>query len=121
MATIPSKRKLNSKFIKDKYNALKKVEDGKKKSQVAAKYGILKNTLSTWLKNKNKMFEATKKESNSKPQRLRKGTSANLDQAMFKWLQVVRSRGAAVSALVFKTKITEFAEKMNVKNFKAFD
>ena len=38
---------------------------------------------------------------------------------MFKWLLVVRSRDVAVSALVFKTKTTEFAEKMNVENFKA--
>ena len=84
MATIVSKRKLNTKSIKDKYNALKEVEDGKTKSQVVAKYGIPKNTLSTWLKNKGKIFEVTKKGSNSKHQRLRQGTFANLDQAMFK-------------------------------------
>ena len=54
-----------------------------KKSQVAAKYGIPKNTLSAWLKNENKIFEATKKGSNSKRQRLRQGTLANLDLAMF--------------------------------------
>ena len=65
------------------------MEDGKIKSQVAAKYGILKNTLSTSLKNKDKIFEATKKGSNSKRQRLRQGTFSNLDQAMFKWLLIV--------------------------------
>ena len=121
MATIASKRKLNKKSIKDKYSALTEVEDGNTKSQVAAKYCIPKNTLSTWLKNKDKIFEATKKGSNSKRQRLRQGTFANLDQAMFKWLLVVRSRDVAVSALVFKTKAIEFAEKMNVENFKASD
>ena len=74
------------------------MEDGKTKLQVAAKHSISKNTLSTWLKN-----------------------IANLDQAMFKWLLVVRKRDEAVSALVFKTKAFEFAEEMNVENFKAFD
>ena len=97
------------------------MEDGKTKSQVAAKYGIPKSTLSTWLKNKDKVYEATTKGSNSKRQRLRQGTFANLGQAMFKWLLVVRSRDVAVLALVFKTKATEFAEKMNVENFKASD
>ena len=121
MAPIASKRKLNTKSIKDKYNTLREVEYGKTKLQVAAKYGIPKNTSSTWLKNKDKIFEATKKGSNSKRQRLRQGTYANLDQAMFKWLLVVQSRDVAVSALVFKTKATEFAEKMNVENFKASD
>ena len=98
MATIASQRKLNTKSIKDRYRALKEMEDGKTKLQVAAKHSITKNTLSTWLKN-----------------------IANLDQAMFKWLLVVRKRDEAVSALVFKTKASEFAEEMNVENFKAFD
>ena len=42
MATIASKCKLNAKSIKDKYSALKEVEDGKTKSQVATKYGTPK-------------------------------------------------------------------------------
>ena len=84
MATIASKRKLNTKSIKDKYRALKEGEVGKTKSQVTAKYSILKNTLSTWLKNKDKIFEATKEGSNSKLQRLRQDTFANLNRAMFK-------------------------------------
>ena len=117
MVTIASKRKLNIKSIKDKYSALKEVEDRKTKSQVAAKYGIPKNTLSTWLKNKDKISEATNKGSNSKRQRLRQGTFANLAQARFKWLLVFRSRDIAV----FKTKAIKFAEKMNVENFKASD
>ena len=121
MSTIASKRKLNTKSIKDEYSTLKEVEDGKTKSQIAAKYGIPKSTLSTWLKNKDKIFEATKKGSNSKRQRLRQGTFANFDQAMFKWLLIFRSRDVALSGLVFKTKAIAFAEKMNVENFKASD
>ena len=121
MATIASKHKLHTKFIKDKYITLKEVEDTKTKSQVAIKYGIPENTLSTWLKNKDKIFEVTKKGRNSKRQCLRQGTSANLDQAMFKWLLVVRSRCVAILAIVFKTKAIEFAEKLNVENFKASD
>ena len=97
MATITNKLKLNTKSIKDKYSALKEVEDGKTKSQVAAKYSIPKNTLSTWLKIKDKLFKATKKGSNSKRQRFRQGTFENLDQAIFKWFLVVRRRDVAVS------------------------
>ena len=37
MAVITGKRKLNRKSIKDKYSALKEVEGGETKSQVAAK------------------------------------------------------------------------------------
>ena len=49
------------------------------------------------------------------------GTFANLDQAIFKWLLVVRSRDLAVSDLVFKTKASKFVENRNVENFKASD
>ena len=62
MSTIASKRKLNTKSIKDEYSTLKEVEDGKTKSQIAAKYGIPKSTLSTWLKNKDKFSKPRRKE-----------------------------------------------------------
>ena len=80
---------------------------------------LYQKTLYLLAKNKDKMFEATKKESNSKHQRLRQCIFANLDQAMFKWLLVVRSRDVAVSTLVSKTKAIDFAEKMKAENFKA--
>ena len=113
MATIASKRKLNTKSIKDKYQAYQ--------LQVAAKYGIPKNTLSTWIKNKDKIFEAAKKGMNTKRQRLRAGSYEKLDQAIFKWLLTVRSRDVAVSALILKTKALDFAEKMSIDNFHASD
>ena len=97
MATIASKRKLNTKSIKDKYQALKEIEEGKLKLQVASKYGIPKNMLSTWIKNKDKIFEAAKKGMNTKRQRLRADSYEKLDQAIFKWLLTVRSRDVAVS------------------------
>ena len=121
MATIASKRKLNTNSIKDKYSALKEMEDKKTRLQVAAKYDIPKNNLSTWLKNKDKIFEAMKKGSNSKYQRLSQGTFVILGQALFKWLLVIWSRDVALSAIVFKTKAIEFVEEMNVENFKASD
>ena len=96
MVTIASKRKLKTKSIKYKYQALKEVEEGKSKLQVATKYGIPKNTLSTWIKNKDKIFEAPKKGMNTKRQSLRAGSYEKLDQAIFKWLLTVRSRDVAV-------------------------
>ena len=102
MAAIASKRKLNAKSTKDKYQALKEVEESKSKLQVAAKYGIPKNTLSTWIKNKDKIFEAATKGMNTKRQRLRAGSYEKLDQAIFKWLLTVWSRDVAVSGLILK-------------------
>ena len=122
MATVATKRKLNTKSIKERYAALKEVEEGSSKSQVAMKYGIPKNTLSTWIKNKEKIFESMKTQGNkSKRRRLKQGTFANLDDLIFKWLLTVRSRNVVVSASILKTKAKELAEKINIKGFQASD
>ena len=47
-----SKRKVSCHSIESKYEALKKVESGIAKKDVAAQYNIPRNTLSTWLKTK---------------------------------------------------------------------
>ena len=85
MATVATKRKLNTKSIKERYAALKEVEEGLSKSQVAMKYGIPKNTLSTWIKNKEKFFESMKTQGNkSKRRRPKQGTFANLGYLILK-------------------------------------
>ena len=119
--TIATKQKLNLKTVKVKYNALKEVLDGIPNSKVALKYGIPKKTLSTWLRNKVKIFDAVENGKNPKHQRLRKGSFANLDQAIFKQLLIVRSIDVTVSALILKTKALEFVEKMNVDDFHVSD
>ena len=83
MATIPAKRNLNSKSIKDKYNALKEVGDGNLKSKVPLKYRTPKKTLSAWLKNKEINFDAVKKWKN--PKHTRVGGKAGFQQKCFLW------------------------------------
>ena len=101
---------------------LKEVEEGSSKSQVAVKYGIPKNTLSTWIKNKKNIFESMKTQGNkSKRRRLKHGTFANLDDLSFKWLLTARSKNVVVSASILKTKAKELAKKINIKVFQASD
>ena len=52
------KRKLNVKKLNEKCKALRDLESGLSNKKVAVKYGVLKNTVSTWVKNKakNKAF-----------------------------------------------------------------
>ena len=116
MTTVVTKRKLNTKSIKERYAALKEVEEGSSKSQVAMKYGIPKNTMSTWIKHKEKTFESIKTQGNrSERRRLKHGTFTNLDDLIFKLLLTVRSRNVVVSASNLKTKAKELAEKINIK------
>ena len=50
------KRKLQNKIVSQKYNALDDLENGLSNKEVAAKYGVAKNNLSTWAKKKQKVF-----------------------------------------------------------------
>ena len=47
---MPPKRKLVVKTLAEKCKALKDLEKGMSSKEVAEKYGVPKNTLSTWLK-----------------------------------------------------------------------
>ena len=58
---MPIKRRLNNKPIGVKCKALKDLEKGMTNKDVAAKYGVPKNTLSTWVKNKHKLTTSLKK------------------------------------------------------------
>ena len=49
------KRKLTNKSLAEKCKALKDLENGMSNKDVAAKYGVPRNTVSTWVKSKHKL------------------------------------------------------------------
>ena len=51
-------RKLNTKTLKEKCDILSHIEKGMTNKEAADKFGVPKNTISTWIKNKEKMFQA---------------------------------------------------------------
>ena len=59
---VAEKRKYNHKILREKCRALKDLEKRESNKDVAAKYNVPKNTLSTWVKNKEKLFDALKRE-----------------------------------------------------------
>ena len=52
--------KVTSKSVKEKVNALNDLKKGMSNKEVAKKYGVAKNTLSTWVNNKEKYSELMK-------------------------------------------------------------
>ena len=50
------KRKLNTKTLKEKCDILSHIEKGMTNKEAADKFGVPKNTISTWIKNKEKIF-----------------------------------------------------------------
>ena len=60
------KRQLSVKSLGEKFQALRELEKGLSNKDVAEKYGVPKNTISTWIKNKSKYFAALEQSSNKR-------------------------------------------------------
>jgi len=115
-------RKLDNKSIGIKCKALKDLEKGMKNKDVAAKYGVKKNTLSTWLKNKKKLTTSLEKKGMSSSQKsTRCGDYDQVDKAVFKWFVGMRSQQVPIDGTILKEKALEFAKKLKIEGFKASD
>ena len=66
---VAQKRKHVHKTLQEKCQALKDIEKGLPNKDVATKYGVPKNTISTWMKDKDKMFRKRTKCKTSKAPR----------------------------------------------------
>ena len=74
------------------------MEKGEGNRDVEIKYDLPKNTLLTWVKNKEKLFDALKKGTTVKRQKLKSGNDKLVDQATFNWFLNMRSRNVPFSA-----------------------
>ena len=55
------KRKLKTRTITEKYKILKEVEKGESSASISKKYGVSKQTLSGWLKEKTNIYSEVEK------------------------------------------------------------
>ena len=99
MSQLAQKRKLNSTPITKKYVILKEIDKGKSLTSVALKNGMSKQTVSNWVKQKKKIYEAVDS-SPKKRHRCKPSTYEHLDDACYKWLVNVRTQKSPVSASV---------------------
>ena len=75
--------------ITEKCKALQKIEEAKgTKKSIAEEYGVKKNTISTWIANKRKIFEAhASRQATSSRKKLKKSYNKDLDDAVFTWFK----------------------------------
>ena len=76
------KRKLNTKTLKEKCDILSHIEKGMTNKEAADKFGVSKNTISAWIKNKEKIFQALE-ESAPSTKKLRGCQYEKVDKALF--------------------------------------
>jgi len=118
----PVKRTLNNKSLVEKCKALKDLENGMTNKDVAVKYGVPKNTVSTWTKNKEKwLLSLEKKGMNSKRKNMRGGNFEKVDKAIYTWFISKRSQKIPIDGVIIKEKALEFAKALGETEFKASD
>lgn len=115
------KRKFTVKSVKEKCNAIKDIERGLSNKDVAIKYGVPKNTVSTWVKNKAKLLKAIEGGSNSKRQKIRSGDFNDVDTTVYKWFISKRSQNIPIDGVLLKEKAMQYAKELGHKEFMASD
>ena len=117
---IAVKRKLAVKTLAEKCHALRDLENGISNKNVAEKYGVPKNTVSTWLKNKEKRFTALEKSSN-KRKKVRESNYPDKDNVVFKWFLSQRGKSIPIDRTFIKEKAMKYAKELGAIDFKASD
>ena len=112
MATVSRKRAHIEKSLKEKYEALLELENGAPNKDMSFKYGVPKNTISTWKKNKFNFFEAFNNGSCIKKQCMKPETYEALNHSFFlwlclnkaslKWLLLMRSNNIPINSVLLK-------------------
>lgn len=115
------KRKLNTLTIGDKVRLINEVERGtKKKKDIAAEFNIPASTLSTIMKNKQSVMEASQSnDSCHNRKRLKDSKFPNLEKAMLEWFRCMREKNLPISGPIILLKAEEFAKSLKYENFKA--
>ena len=107
---VAARQKYTHKIFREKCQALKDLEKRECNKDVAAKCNVPKNTLSTWVKNKEKLFDVLKKGANVKRQKLKSGNYELVDQTIFNWFLNMQSQNVPLSASVIQEKAVIFAK-----------
>ena len=102
---------------------MQKIEERKStKKSVAEEYSVKKNTISTWIANKRKIFEAYKSgQVNSSRKKLKKSDNKDLDEVVFTWFKNARSNNIPDNGVIIKEKALSPAKSLELTDFRASD
>ena len=118
---MEKKRVLKTLSLSEKLKVIQEVEKGiRKKKDIAAQFGIPANTLSTIIKNKEKISNAVQ-ESRFASQRKRFKTSSypQLEEAMFKWVKCMRDKNIQLQGSLIREQAQKFANELGIQSFQA--
>ena len=114
------KIKLAVKTLAEKCQVLRDLKKGVSNKNVAEKYGLPKNTVSTGFKIKEKLFTALEKSSN-KRKKVRENNYPDIDNVVFKWFLSQRGKSIPIDGTFIKEKAMKYAKELGATDFKASD
>ena len=114
------KRKLNTTTLKEKCDTLSQIDKDMTNNEAVDKFGVPRNTISTWIKKKEKFFQAFE-ESAPSTKSLRVCQYKKVDKALFEWFVLQRSQNIPIDEPMIQGKGLFFAIKLEIPDFKASD
>ena len=116
---MATKRKLCCKPLHEKYQALIEVENGGKKTDIARKFDVPLNTLSTWIKNSDKIKRSFQSgDMNTARKRLKTCKYEDIDSALLKWFKSKVNEGAMITGPILMSKADKFGQDLGYQNFR---
>lgn len=113
-----SKRKCLS--VSEKISIIHEVDKGVKKKDIAQKFGIPPSSLSTILKNRDVILqEADQRKESLVRKKLKSSMYDDIDEAILKWMTVMREKKLPLSGTLIKEKALEFGAALGHKDFQA--
>ncbi|GFS66669.1 uncharacterized protein TNCV_229321 [Trichonephila clavipes] len=98
--------------ISEKQKVIESVEEGERKVGVAKAFEIPLSSLSTSLKNKEKIFSAS---SSRGRKRVSKGNFPRLEQYLVSWMRQCRGQNIPMGGSLLKEKAKEFAKELGIE------
>ena len=114
------KRKLKNTKLIQKCQIIRQIEKGMTNKEASEKFGVPKNAISTWMKNKDKLFEDLE-QSSSDAKKMRGCDYEKVDKAVFKWFSLQRSQKVPIDGPILQEKVLQFAKSLNFPTFKTSD
>ena len=114
------KRKLKNTKLIQKCQIVIQIEKGMTNKEASEKFDVPKNTISTWMKNKDKLFESLE-QCSSDAKKVRRCDYEQGDKTVFKWFSLQRSQNVPIEGPILKEKALQFAKSSNFPTFKASD
>lgn len=111
------KRKVLS--LQEKIAILDAVSDDERKKDVAARFGIPANSLSTILSAGTAIRNAVEAGTSGKKKKLKPSAYADLDKAVFAWFLDMRAQNVSISGAILQQKEKDYACILGHDEFKA--